>query len=51
VIDDALREVLSRRRQHHARAPVRLKTVGGNGTQPGVDLDDSSALVDLMDGA
>jgi hypothetical protein len=51
VIDDALREVLSRRRQHHARAPVRLKTVGGNGTQPGVDLDDSSALLDLMDGA
>jgi hypothetical protein len=51
VIEDALRETLSRRRQQAASPRIRLKTVGGSGTQPGVDLDDSSALLDLMDRA
>jgi hypothetical protein len=49
VIEDALRESLSRRRQHGSRARIKLRTVGGSGTQPGVDLDDHSALLDLMD--
>ncbi len=31
------------------RTPVTLTTFGGSGLQPGVDLDDSAALLDLMD--
>jgi len=49
VIEDALREVLARRRAPARRGEVRLRTVGGRGTQPGVDLDDSAALLDLLD--
>lgn len=30
-------------------APVRLSTWNGGGLQSGVDLDDSAALLDLMD--
>ena len=51
VIEDALRETLGRRRKPDSRPRLRLKTVGGSGTQPGVDLDDSAALLDLMDRA
>ena len=48
-IDEALRERLARTRSIvHPRARVRLKTVGGRELRPGVDLDDSSALLDLM---
>ena len=50
VIEDALREVLARRTQRSKRRPVRLPTFGGEGLQPGVDLDDSAALLDLMEG-
>lgn len=49
VIEDALREVLARRRATPRRGAVRLPTVAGQGVQPGVDLDDSAALLDLMD--
>jgi len=48
VIEDALREMLARREQR-ARTAVRLTTFRGNGLRPGVDLDDSAALYDLMD--
>ena len=51
VIEDALRERLARQRVVKRAAPVRLPTFGGNGLQPGVDLDDSAALRDLMDAA
>jgi hypothetical protein len=51
VIEDALRETFSRRRKRGSRPRVKLKTVRGSGTQPGVDLDDGSALLDLMDRA
>ena len=44
VIEDALREVLVRRSERAKRRPVRLPTFGGEGLQPGVDLDDSAAL-------
>jgi hypothetical protein len=30
--------------------PVELPTFGGDGVQPGVDLNDSAALLDLMEG-
>jgi hypothetical protein len=49
VLEDALRETLARRRARVRRRTVRLKTVGGDGVRPGVDLDDSAALFDLME--
>ena len=51
-IEDALRERLARRRavQTGTREWVSLPTNGGEGLHPGVDLDDSRALLDIMDG-
>ena len=50
VIEEALREALARRDQPPKRRPVRLPTFAGGGLRPGVDLDDSAALLDLMEG-
>ncbi len=49
VIEDALRETLARQREAGPRQPVRLVTVGGHGLRPGVDLDDSAGLLDVME--
>ena len=49
VLEDALRETLARRSTRVKRRPVRLKTVKGDGVRPGVDLDDTAALLDLME--
>ena len=49
VIEDALREMLARQRKTEERTPVQLATVSGGGLQPGVDLDDSAALLSLME--
>jgi hypothetical protein len=49
VIEDAVRELLARRRAPGVREPIRLPTFDGEGLQPGVDLDDSASLIDLMD--
>ena len=49
-IADAVRECLARRREGQNQPPVRLTTFRGSGLQPGVDLDDSAALEDLMSG-
>lgn len=50
LIEDALREVLSRAREGQAGAePVCLPTVGGGGVRPGVDLDDTASLLELME--
>ena len=49
VIEDALREMFARQKTGDRKPPVKLTTVTGNGLQPGVDLDDSAALLDLMD--
>jgi Arc/MetJ family transcription regulator len=48
VLEQALRESLARRTAQGRLAPVRLKTFRGNGVRPGVDLDDSASLLDLM---
>ena len=48
VIEDALREMLARRRTASRRAPIRLITVPGR-LQPGIDLDDSAALLEIME--
>jgi len=50
VIEDALRQMLARQHRATARRPVRLPTASGHGLQPGVDLDDSAALLDSMHG-
>ena len=51
VIEEALRETLSRQREFRKRKQVTLTTFGGQGLLPGVDLDDSAMLLDLMDSA
>jgi plasmid stability protein len=49
-IADAVRAALAAR-PARGRRTVELPTYnGGGGLQPGVDLDDSAALLDLMDG-
>jgi len=49
VMEDALRTAVDRRHASGART-VTIVTVTGDGLQPGVDLDDTSALLDRMDG-
>jgi hypothetical protein len=52
LIEDALRETIGRGRgDARTRRPIRLPTVNGRGLQPGVDLDDTSALLDRMERA
>ena len=48
VVEDALRQSLYRR-DPATRQSVELPVFGEGGTQPGVDLDDSAALLDLME--
>jgi hypothetical protein len=50
VIEDALREALARSTSAKAsRTPVVLPTFAGKGLQPGVDLDSTASLLELMD--
>ena len=51
VIAQALRERLQRHRDRTSRPPTALSlvTTGEGGLLPGVDLDDSAALIELMD--
>lgn len=49
VIEDAVREMLARRQARGVREPVHLPTFDGEGLQPGVDLDDTRSLIELMD--
>lgn len=49
LIEDALRESLARKHDSQQREPVRLITFDGKGILPGVDLDNSAALLDLME--
>ena len=51
VIEDALREKLARRHQPRSRSKAKFTTFRGRGLQPGVDLDNSAALLDLMESA
>ena len=48
VIEDALRRALAPT-PAAPREVVTLPTFKGDGLQPGVDLDDSAAVLDLMD--
>lgn len=49
IIEDALRESLSWQIGPERNEPIRLVTFKGQGLLPGVDLDDSAALLDLME--
>jgi hypothetical protein len=49
LVEDALRETLARRRSAARRKPVELPTFKGGVLLPGVDLDDSAALLELME--
>jgi len=49
VIEDALTESFFRREQQENRPRVTLPTFKGDGLQPGVDLDNNAALLDLME--
>ncbi|HLM99811.1 MAG TPA: type II toxin-antitoxin system VapB family antitoxin [Bryobacteraceae bacterium] len=49
VIEDSLRETLARRKHPVKRRKVRLPTFPGGRLRPGVDLDDTSAILDLME--
>lgn len=52
VIEDALRQALARSTSDSSAPPVELPVAGGGGQlQPGVDLDDSAALLELMETA
>jgi hypothetical protein len=48
VIESSLREALTRRHSAPKAPPPKLPVYGRKGLQPGVDLDDSAALLDLM---
>ena len=50
LIEDALRAMLARAAAGPRRKGPRLPTDGAGGLQPGVDLDDSAGLLDLMEG-
>ena len=49
LIEDALRRALAEARVRPQRPPPRFPTFRGTGLQPGVDLDDSAALLDVME--
>ena len=51
VIEDALRERLARPKQPARRSPVSLTVFEGQGLQPGIDLDDSATLLELLEAA
>ena len=48
LIDTALRKEIAP--SNVVRTPIRLPTYGRGGTLPGVDLDDSAGLLEVMEG-
>lgn len=49
VIEDALRAALVQGRSRRRAERIELPTFGSGGTLPGVDLDDTASLADLME--
>ena len=49
LIEDALRESLIRRENMENRERVRMITMKGTGTRPGIDLDNSQSLLEIME--
>lgn len=48
-VEDAVREVVGRERASTDTQPFKVRPFGGRGVRPGVDLDDSAGLTELMD--
>ena len=48
-IEDAMRRALGEAKRRQQRPPPKFPTFRGTGLQPGVDLNDSAALLDLME--
>ena len=49
IVEESLRARLARTTTE-SRAPIRLTTTGRGGLRPGIDLDESASLLDVMDG-
>ncbi len=49
LIEEALREKISTGQSKNRKQKVKIVTVNGNGLQPGIDIDDSALLLDIMD--
>lgn len=49
LIEEALQEKLYNLHPVNSKHSVNLVTFKGNGLQPGVDLDDSAALLEIME--
>jgi hypothetical protein len=49
IIENALRQSFAHQQRAKRRGKVRFTTSGKGGLRPGVDLDDSAALLDLME--
>ncbi|MCC7474773.1 MAG: type II toxin-antitoxin system VapB family antitoxin [Pirellulales bacterium] len=49
LIEEALRQSLARRRAVATQEPVKLKVHGSGGVVPGIDLNKTAALLDLME--
>ena len=50
LLEDALRTFLALERRPRSRRRMKLPTFDGGGLQPGVDLDNTADLLDLMEG-
>jgi hypothetical protein len=50
IIANALRESLAGRGEKKPNRKIRIIASGSGGLLPGVDLDDTSAALDIMDG-
>jgi hypothetical protein len=50
IIANALREALAKRRHNSAKREFKIVASGHGGVFPGVDLDNTSDLLDIMDG-
>jgi hypothetical protein len=50
LIETALKDMLGRRQKYRFQGAVQLPTFKGKGLKHGVDLDDTAALLELMEG-
>ncbi|MBN2440778.1 MAG: hypothetical protein JXJ04_05515 [Spirochaetales bacterium] len=49
LVEEALQEKLLQIKHQYERKPVKIITFKGKGLQPGVDLDNSAALLEIME--
>jgi hypothetical protein len=50
VVQEALQKAFAQPRSAGRRRPTRLTTFRGQGVLPGIDLDSSATLLDVMEG-